>query len=140
MRGDSRLRLSSSPLSRKRPPDWGGGMDDHHTQACGDSGAFEDAIRSFEDAWHSRARPEIATYLPADAGPRHPLLIELVHVELELRLKAGEGARVEEYLPRSPALAGDRAAALGLIAAEYELRRRSEPDLGLSDYLARFPD
>ena len=36
---------------------------------------------------------------------RLALLVELVHVELELRLKAGEPARVEEYLRRYPELA-----------------------------------
>jgi hypothetical protein len=62
-----------------------------------------------------------------------------VHLELELRLKAGEAARAEEYLARYPELAGDSAAALDLIAAEHELRRRGEPDLSLNDYLRRFP-
>jgi predicted ATPase/tRNA A-37 threonylcarbamoyl transferase component Bud32 len=67
------------------------------------------------------------------------VLIELVHLELELRLKAGESARVEEYLARYPELAGDRSAVLNLIAAEHELRRRCEFDLTIADYLARFP-
>src|SRR5262249_54820887 len=40
---------------------------------------------------------------------------------------------------RYPQLAGDTAAALGLITAEHRLRRRSEPDLSLDDYLRRFP-
>src|SRR5262249_23561520 len=60
-------------------------------------------------------------------------------IDLELRLKAGEAARVEEYLARYPELAGDRAATLGLIAAEHELRRRREPGLALEEYLRRFP-
>jgi hypothetical protein len=55
-----------------------------------------------------------------------------VHLELELRLKAGEAARAEEYLARYPELAGDTAA-LDLITAEHELRRRTlalpDPDL-----------
>src|SRR2546423_1240686 len=67
------------------------------------------------------------------------LRIELAHVELELRLKAGEAARAEEYLARYPELAADAAAALGLIVAEHGLRRRGEPELCLDDYLRRFP-
>src|SRR5262249_46384265 len=66
-------------------------------------------------------------------------LIELVHIDLELRLKAGEPAHVEEYLARYPELASDRAGMIELIAAEHELRRRREPGLALDEYLQRFP-
>src|SRR5438874_7579166 len=99
---------------------------------------FEDVIRRFEDAWQGRARPEIIAYLPTGAG-RTRLLTELVHVDLEYRLRAGEAARVEDYLTRYPELGDDRAAALDLIAAEFERRRRGEPGLAAADYLRRFP-
>src|SRR6516165_982524 len=89
--------------------------------------AMEAAVKRFENAWRRGDRPAIDDYLPA-AGPlRCRVLIELVHLELELRLKAGEAARAEEYLARYPELAGDPAAALDMIAAEHELRRRGEP-------------
>jgi predicted ATPase len=100
--------------------------------------ALEAAVKRFENAWRQGARPAIDDYLSA-GGPGSRLLIELVHLELELRLKAGEAARAEEYLARYPELAGDTAAALDLIAAEHELRRRGEPGLSLNDYLCRFP-
>jgi hypothetical protein len=116
--------------------------------------ALEAAVKRFEIAWRGGSLPAIDDYLPAlspplsttagemgseGAGPCGRLLIELVHLELELRLKAGEAARAEEYLSRFPELAGDTAAALELITAEHELRRRGEPDLSLDDYLRRFP-
>src|SRR5262245_19944335 len=104
-----------------------------------DSLALRDAVRRFEDAWRQGPRPPIDDYLPTDAPLRSRVLIELVHIDLELRLKAGETARVEEYLARYPELAGDRAVTLGLIAAEHELRRRREPDLTLEECLLRFP-
>jgi predicted ATPase len=100
--------------------------------------ALEAAVKRFETAWRQGRRPAIDEYVPA-GGPVGRLLIELVHLELELRLKAGEAARAEEYLARYPELAGDTAAALDLIAAEHDLRRRGEPDLSLDDYLRRFP-
>src|SRR5438094_2990780 len=103
-------------------------------------GAVEDAVAQFERAWRDGSRPAVTAFLPA-AGPwRQHLLVELVHTDLELRLKAGEAARAEEYLARHTELAGDRAAAFDLITAEYELRRRREPDLTLNDYLQRFPE
>jgi predicted ATPase len=107
--------------------------------AGGDSSALEGAVGRFVSAWRQGGRPVIGDYLPAGGGPRHVLLIELVHTELELRLKAGEPARVEEYLARYPELAGDRPAAVELLAAEYGLRRRAEPALSLDEYVRRFP-
>src|SRR5262245_45832652 len=113
-------------------------MDDSATLLGSIWDEFEEVIWRFEDAWQGQARPEIAAYLPAGPG-RSRLLTELVHIELEYRLRAGEPARVEEYLARYPALADDRAVALELIAAEHELRRRREPDLALGEFLRRFP-
>jgi predicted ATPase len=100
---------------------------------------LQGAAKRFATAWGQGARPAIDDYLPADSELRHGLLIELIHTELALRLQAGEAARAEEYLGRHPELTSDPTAAVGLIAAEYELRRRGEPALSLDDYLQRFP-
>jgi predicted ATPase len=104
-----------------------------------DSRTHEGAIKRFENAWRQGPRPAIDDHLPAGPVPRRRLLIELVHIDLEFRLKAGEAARAEEYLARYPDLAGDRAAVLDLVAAEHDLRRRGEPDLTFDEYLQRFP-
>src|SRR5262249_31223861 len=101
--------------------------------------AVEDAVAQFERAWRDGSRPAVDAFLPAQGAWRQHLLIELVHTDMELRLKAGEAARAEDYLSRHTELAGDRAAAFDLITAEYELRRRREPDLTLDSYLQRFP-
>src|SRR5947209_7010579 len=100
---------------------------------------FEDVIRRFEDAWHGPARPEIIAFVPTGAG-RTRLLTELVLVDLEYRLRAGEAARVEDYLAGYPGLSDDRAFMLELIAAEHEFRRRREPGLALSEFFQRFPE
>jgi serine/threonine protein kinase len=113
-------------------------MDHASTPSDSDRDEFEYVIRHFEDAWQGRSRPEIGAYLPTGVG-RARLLTELVHVDLEFRLRSGEAARVEEYLGRYPELADDRAVMLELIAAEHAFRRRREPDLALSEYLRRFP-
>src|SRR5207248_7677354 len=83
----------------------------------------EGLIKAFEDAWRRGQTPSITDYLRADGPERQALLIELIHVDLEFRLKSGEAARVETYLADHPELAEDRSATLGLIAAEYELRQ-----------------
>src|SRR3954470_18003074 len=100
---------------------------------------LEDAVKRFEHAWRQAPRPGIDDHLPPGDPLRRRVLIELVHIDLELRLKAGEAARVEEYLHRYPQLAGDGPVAVELIAAECELRRRRERGLSLDEYLQRFP-
>src|SRR5205809_1139123 len=89
-----------------------------------DWSALKDAVKRFEHAWRQGPQPAIDDYLPTEDPLRARVLIELVHIDLELRLKAGEAAWVEEYLARYPELIDDRAAILELIAAEHELRRR----------------
>ena len=101
---------------------------------------FEETIDRFVNDWRRGRRPGFEDYLPTDARLRYPLLVELTHTELELRVKAGEAVRVEEYLTRYPELAADAECALELIAAEYRLRRSREPDLPPDDYLRRFPE
>jgi predicted ATPase len=99
---------------------------------------LKSAVTHFEDSWRSGRKPVIEMFLSGDGGLRRHMVLELVHVDLELRLKNGEPARVEEYLARFPELNGDRNV-LGLVAAEYELRLRYEPDLAFGEYLDRFP-
>jgi predicted ATPase len=115
------------------------GSDPDTAPPTADWSALKDAVRSFEKGWRQGPRPAIDDYLPADLPLRRRVLIELVHIDLELRLKTGEHARVEEYLARYPELAADRGVALELIAAEYDLRQRREPGLSLEEYLERFP-
>src|SRR5437763_10390059 len=113
-------------------------MDDSATLKGKTWDDFEDVIRRFENAWEGPTRPEILAYLPTGVD-RTRLLTELVHVDLEYRLRAGEPARVEEYLARYPVLSDDRAVVLDLISAEHEFRRRREPGLALSEFFLRFP-
>jgi predicted ATPase len=100
---------------------------------------LKDAVTRFENAWRQGPRPRIEDYLPVDVTLRSRVLIELAHIELELRLKAGEAAGVEEYLHHFPELAGDKSVLIELITAEYELRRRRESRLPLEEYVRRFP-
>jgi len=99
----------------------------------------EALIKAFEDAWQAGSLPDIDDYLQGEGAEREALLVELAHVDLEFRLKAGEAARVESYLDRYAHLAEDSATVLELLAAEYELRRRREANLGWDGYAQRFP-
>src|SRR5215207_11499892 len=83
---------------------------------------YDSILRRFEQAWQGPGRPDLEGFLPAGRPASVRLLVELVHVELDFRLRRGEAARVEDYLARFPDLAADRPALLGLIAAERALR------------------
>jgi tetratricopeptide (TPR) repeat protein/tRNA A-37 threonylcarbamoyl transferase component Bud32 len=98
-----------------------------------------EAVVRFEDAWQRGQRPVLARYLPADGEQRRAVLVELVHVDLERRLKAGELVRVEAYLGYYPELADEARVVVDLLAAEYALRSRREPGLNADEYVRRFP-
>jgi eukaryotic-like serine/threonine-protein kinase len=104
------------------------------------SPSFEAIIKRFEQAWQGEAPPDLGGYLPTSRSPNTGLLAELVHVDLEFRLRNGEPARVEHYVERYPGLGGDRATLLELIAAEYVLRRCWQAGADPAEYLQRFPE
>jgi predicted ATPase len=101
---------------------------------------FEDHIRRFERDWAAGLRPDMDAYLPGPGLPPRGLLVELVHIDLEFRLKAGEPVRAGHYLARFPQLATDPDVAADLIAAEFELRRRDEPGLSFDEIAAAYPE
>jgi len=53
----------------------------------------ESVIRRFEDAWRDHECPDVGEYLAADPLLSTKLLVELVHIDLEFRFRAGEDAR-----------------------------------------------
>src|SRR5262249_12271258 len=103
------------------------------------SSELQQFVDHFEDAWQSGGRPQIDGYLPPKTPHRRAVLVELVHVDLERRLKSGAAVRVEQYLERYPELAADKTVVLNLLGTEFTLRRRSEPQLSWLDYRQRFP-
>jgi len=100
----------------------------------------EELIRQFEAAWQRGEAPAIEDYLQAEPPERKTLIIELVHVDLEFRLKAGEPARAEEYLDRFPELPLDPRIVIELVDAEFDLRRSRGEAISLTEYQQRFPE
>jgi WD40 repeat protein len=97
---------------------------------------LDQCVEAFQAALHEGLRPPLDEFLPALST--NVVLIELIHVELEFRLKQGEAARVEEYLARYPRLAEDAALVAELAIAEYTFRRRREGVVDWGSYLERF--
>ena len=74
-------------------------------------------------------RPEIERYAPDGSVHRKVVLFELLHEEMEVRIKAGEPFRIESYLARFPELASDPDAVSELFAAESDLLGRPTPQM-----------
>jgi WD40 repeat protein len=107
--------------------------------SLGSPAALELAVDRFEDAWQRGENPSIDEHLNRAGNNRTALLIELVHIDLEYRLKSGEAVRVETYLQRFPELGVDRNVVLELVMAECSLRRRREDGVQIAEYVRRFP-
>jgi serine/threonine protein kinase len=103
--------------------------------------SMEQILARFGEAWNGPTPPRIEDHLGAgDPDQRDSLLVELIRIDLERRLTAGERLRVEEaYLRRFPELSADTSAIVTIVKQEFELRRRNEPELMATEYLERFP-
>jgi predicted ATPase len=99
----------------------------------------EARIRQFERDWLAGRRPSIDEFLPGPGFNSTELLIELVQIELEFRIKAGLPARAGDYLARYPQLAADLDVAADLIASEFDLRRRNDPTLSFDAFASHYP-
>jgi eukaryotic-like serine/threonine-protein kinase len=116
-------------------------MDDKKPSVHGPPVGIQEIIERFEDAWTKGPRPRLADFLLPHAQPhRHALVIELVHVELELRLKAGDKPPLAEaYLRLYEDEFSDPTEAVALIAAEYQWRWCSGSGVAMAEYLERLP-
>lgn len=94
-------------------------------------------IDAFEAALRRGEQPRIADYLPQ--ADDFVVLIELLHIELEVKLKAGREASVGEYLERFPQLNSDKKAVAELIEAEFKFRLRRDATLSRPAFLAKYP-
>jgi hypothetical protein len=61
---------------------------------------LDDVVNRFELAWQAGTRPDIAEFVTVDTAHRRQLLTELIQIEWEWRLKAGEDVTEETYRSR----------------------------------------
>ena len=96
---------------------------------------MEEIIGRFEKDWSQLDRQQITGFLNR-YRESIDIFLELVYTDLELRLKSGEKARVEEYLESWPCL---NRVAKGLVFSELSVRERLEPYLKIDEFVERFP-
>jgi hypothetical protein len=54
------------------------------------AGGWEPVVRRFEQAWFAGQQPQIGDYLPTEGRDRAQLMLEMVHADLEFRLRGCE--------------------------------------------------
>ncbi len=80
-------------------------------------------VRTFRRALERGEHPAIEDHAAVDDAHRGPLLLELIHEEMDFRIKAGEPAGLSCYAERFPEIADDPRAMAELAEAESALRR-----------------
>lgn len=96
-------------------------------------------LDAFEQAWERGDSPRVESFLPASQSNRPFLLVNLVLVELEYRLRAGQSVRAEEFFERFPELLDKPENVLEVILAERRQRQHLGQEPKSDEYLQRFP-
>jgi hypothetical protein len=97
---------------------------------------IEQILDRFDEAWNGPTPPRIEDFLLPTGSPGHlPMLVELLKIDMERRLKRGEQVRLEQtYLPRFPELDGDPASLLELVVYQYQLLQQKTM-ISIEEYL-----
>jgi tetratricopeptide (TPR) repeat protein/predicted Ser/Thr protein kinase len=101
---------------------------------------LDSIVAAFEDSWRPEAPLTLGDALPTEGPLRFAALVELVHADLEFRVKEGLPARAADYLGRFPELAEARGVIVDLFAREYDLRRRKDPAPTPGDFVRTVPE
>lgn len=97
-------------------------------------------LEEFARAWEAGGPPEVRDFVPADPPEvRRLVLVELVKLDLDARLRRGAPRPLEEYAAAFPELADGGGPPCDLLYEEFHLRRQSGGDPDPADYYRRFP-
>ena len=91
-------------------------------------------------AWQSGDPPPLADFLPAEPAALRPIvLVELIKVDMERRLRSGAPFKMLEAYQLEFTELADSDIPCDLIYEEYHLRRMSGETVDSAAYLKRFP-
>ena len=101
---------------------------------------FEETIARYERQFANGRTPDLQRFLSTLDVDCDDLFKELLHTDLELRIRNGQSSRVEHYLQQFPQLANDTDLIQELIHTEFKIRQQLEPGLKAEEYSIRFPE
>ena len=102
--------------------------------------AVTDHLEAFARAWEAGDPPNLGGFLPA--GPpevRRLVLVELVKLDLDSRIRRGIPRELEDYLADFPELGAGGGPPCDLLFEEFHLRRQAGHGPDPADYFRRFP-
>jgi pSer/pThr/pTyr-binding forkhead associated (FHA) protein len=103
-------------------------------------GIADELAARFEQEWLAGRGPRMEDFLSAaSSAARASLMRELVLLDMEMRLEAGDPVRVEDYLKRFPELKSEPKWIANFLVAECTFRRVHEPTLNIEEFMRRFP-
>jgi serine/threonine-protein kinase len=104
------------------------------------SGDERSVLDAFDAAWQQQQAPSLDAYLPPRDHPsRLHILVGVVCIDMERRIKAGDTVCTEDYLDRFPELREDEDRLLELVLLEHELRKQHGLDSHSDELPHRFP-
>ena len=111
-----------------------------------DQQTFDQAIENYEKLFEDGLVPDCEVFL---LGLDHEcdkrcvadnlLFAELLHTDLEIRIRKGLKGRVEYYLTRFPQIEAEVGLIKDLIQTEFKVRQYCEPGLEADEFERRFP-
>ena len=100
---------------------------------------FEEILSRFELACkEGSVPPDLTSYLGQSDDLE--LLVELIHIDLDYRLRRSDQVRIEDYLSKYPILDRSDESVAKLAFAEYQLREHRGYRPSSEDLLSRFPE
>ena len=97
-------------------------------------------VSEFERALKSGESIEVDSFLQGDGPFRWQLLVELVHADLEMRLRRGEDARLFAYLERYPELKNSAKDIDSLLQVEMKWRSSQGLPLDQAELERLYPE
>lgn len=104
----------------------------------------KELVHEFANDWNQGGRPEVIRFLnrAAQSGnaDRAALAADLIRVDLECRLRAGESPLIDDYLADIPELREARHELVALLIDEHAMRTGAGRIVSLEEYARRFPE
>lgn len=113
-------------------------MSEDNNNKVGASTIVANILYQFEKAFSDGKNPELEEYLQGEGESRQRLLVELLHSQLELSLRAGQPLRLRDILAKYPEVAQRPDDLFSLLSSEISgLRQRGEQPV-FQEYQADF--
>jgi eukaryotic-like serine/threonine-protein kinase len=101
---------------------------------------LERIVEDFEDQWQSGECPKVADFLKRHGTERQALLTELLHVDVEYRVRSNKDIPFDHWMSDFPDLRANKTLFADLVAHAYSLTPPSRRFGNEEELIARFPD